>query len=156
MITIRKALKTDVPRIFELINALAIFEKEPEAVEITENQLLNDGFGKHPKYLCFVAEVEGKVQGMALIYYRYSTWKGEVVHLEDLIVDKNYRGQGIGEKLLHSVIAFGRSKGVKRISWEVLDWNTPAIEFYKKKGAKILETWQVVQMDEQTIKTFEE
>ena len=154
MILIRKATEADIPRIFELINALAIFENEAAAVEISVKQLLEDGFGAQPKYICFVAEIDDKVQGIALIYFRYSTWKGEVVHLEDLIVDENFRGQGIGEKLLNAVIEFGKERQVKRISWEVLDWNINAINFYKKKGAKILEGWQVVQMDEQTIKQY--
>jgi len=154
MIDIRKATENDVPRIFELIKALAQFENEPEAIEVTQEQLLKDGFSKEPKFLCFVAELDNEVQGIALVYFRYSTWKGEVVHLEDLIVDENFRGQGIGEKLLNAVIEYGKGKQVKRISWEVLDWNTKAIEFYKKKGAKILDHWQVVQMDEDALKQY--
>jgi GNAT superfamily N-acetyltransferase len=87
------------------------------------------------------------VEGLALIYTRYSTWKGEVIHLEDLIVSQASRGKGLGTVLLDEVVKYGKQKGVKRISWEVLDWNEPAVEFYEKKGANVMRDWNVVQMD---------
>jgi GNAT superfamily N-acetyltransferase len=150
----RLATINDMPRVLELINELAIFEKEPEAVEISLKDLQNDGFGDHPKFTCFVVEVDGKVEGLALVYPRYSTWKGKVLHLEDLVVSKTCRGKGLGTLLLDAVIRFGKSMGVKRIGWEVLDWNEPAIEFYEKKGARVMRDWDVVQLDEDGINNY--
>ena len=150
----RLATVDDMPRVLELIQELAQFEKEHDAVEITLNQLVNDGFGTRQMFVCFVAEVDNTIQGMALFYPRYSTWKGKVIHLEDLIVNKAYRGQGLGTVLLDAVIKYANSQGVKRISWEVLDWNANAIDFYNKKGAKVLEDWRVVQLDEQGIQNY--
>ena len=154
MYHIRLATKTDMPRVLQLIQELAIFEKEPDAVEVTIEDLMNDGFGQHPKFKCFVAEVEGVVQGLALVYPRYSTWKGVVIHLEDLIVSKAYRGKGLGTGLLNAVINYGSQNGAKRISWEVLDWNESAIKFYESKGANVMRDWDVVQLDEQGIKNY--
>ncbi|MBC8755635.1 GNAT family N-acetyltransferase [Kordia sp. YSTF-M3] len=160
--TIRQATKTDVHDIFRLIQELAIFEKEPEAVITTPEMLLEDGFGTAPKFHCFIAESPEdaessstqKVLGIALVYMRYSTWKGEVLHLEDLIVSEKARGQGIGSLLLTEVIKYGNSLGVKRISWEVLDWNTPAIDFYEHIGANVMRDWHVVQLDEQGMQNY--
>ena len=150
----RLATKEDMPRVFELITELAVFEKEPDAVEVTVEQLVTDGFGDHPKFVCFVVEVDENVEGLALIYTRYSTWKGEVIHLEDLIVNQAFRGKGLGTVLLDEVVKYGKDKGVKRISWEVLDWNESAIEFYEKKGANVMRDWDVVQMNEQAIDDY--
>ena len=152
--TIRWAQKQDMAQVLDLIKALAIFEREPDAVEINETYLQAKGFGGNPSFQCLVAEVEGKIEGIALVYKRFSTWKGDVLHLEDLIVNQNMRGKGLGEALLNEVVKYGSELGVKRISWEVLDWNTPAIEFYEKKGANVMRDWNVVQLDEQGIKKF--
>ena len=151
---IRKARKDDMDQVLDLIKALAVFEKEPDAVEISDAYLQEKGFSEHPSFQCFVAEVNKKIEGIALVYMRFSTWKGEVLHLEDLIVNQNMRGKGLGEALLNEVVKYGSELGVKRISWEVLDWNTPAIEFYEKKGAKVMRDWNVVQLDEQGIKNY--
>ena len=151
---IRKAEKGDMEQVLHLINALAIFEKEPDAVEITKTYLQEKGFGNQPSFQCFVAEKEGAIEGIALVYMRFSTWKGEVLHLEDLVVSQDMRGQGMGEALLNEVVKYGSQLGVKRISWEVLDWNTPAIEFYEKKGANVMRDWNVVHLDEQGIKNY--
>ena len=151
---IRKAEKKDMERVLELIKELAIFEREPEAVEVTIEQLQHDGFSNNPAFFCLVAEVNNIIEGIALFYYRYSTWTGIALHLEDLIVSKNERGKGLGTALLDEVIKFGYEKGVKRISWDVLDWNTPAIDFYKKKGAKILKDWDVVHLDKEGIENY--
>lgn len=151
---IRFATPSDMPRVLELIKELAVFEKEPDAVEITEETLLEDGFSGHPDFTCFVAELNGKVEGMALVYQRYSTWKGKVLHLEDLIVSHAVRGLGLGNKLLKQVVEYGQELGVKRISWEVLDWNTPAINFYEKRGANVMRDWHVVQLNEEGIKNY--
>lgn len=152
--TIRFAKKNDVSAILDLIKTLAIFEKEPDAVIVTEADLLKHGFGKQPLFTCFVAEKEDEIVAIALIYIRFSTWKGQTVHLEDLIVKNKYRGQGLGTLLLDEVIKYGYSLGVKRICWEVLDWNEPAIKFYQSKGATLLKDWYLVQMDEKSIKKY--
>lgn len=152
--SIRNANKDDMPQVLHLINELAIFEKEPEAVEITVEDLQKDGFGEHPSFHCFVGEINSKIEGIALIYNRYSTWKGKIIHLEDLIVSKAMRGSGLGTALLDEVVKYGHHLGVKRINWEVIDWNEPAIAFYEKKGANVMRDWDVVQLDEKGIKNY--
>jgi hypothetical protein len=145
---IRQAGPKDMPQVLELIKELAAFEKEPNAVIINAEDLVKDGFGTNPLFTCFVAEVNGEIQGMALVYYRYSTWKGRTVHLEDLVVRQEMRGTGLGSALYKKVIDYSREQGVKRTEWVVLDWNTPAIEFYERSGATVLKDWHIVQMDE--------
>lgn len=140
--------------VLELIKELAIFEKEPDAVVITVDDLIRDGFAENPLFHTFVAEVNQEIIGIALYYYRYSTWKGKTIHLEDLIVKEDKRGTGAGFALYSEIIAQGKRDNVRRIEWNVLDWNTPAIEFYKKSGAKILDDWRVIQMDENGINEF--
>lgn len=151
---VRVALKEDMSQVLNLINELAVFEKETNVVEVTVADLQRDGFGTAPLFHCFVAEVNSKIVGMALVYDRYSTWKGKTIHLEDLIVNESMRGLGIGSALLSEVIKYGYERRVKRIEWAVLDWNEPAIEFYEKEGAHVLRDWDVVQMDEQGIKKY--
>lgn len=151
---IRPAKKEDLPQILDLIKELAAFEKEPDAVEVDLNTLEEEGFGENPLFNCFVAEVENKIEGMALIYFRFSTWKGRTVHLEDLIVRENMRGTGLGSALYKKVIEFAVEKGVKRTEWVVLDWNKPAVEFYKRSGATVFDNWNTVQMDESAMKKF--
>lgn len=153
-IHIRKAKEEDVPRLLELIKELAHFENELEEVEITETLLTEAGFGAAPKYTCFVAEVEGVVQGMALLYFRFSTWKGVSVHLEDLIVTQDFRGKGLGTKLYQQFLQFAKDHQVKRAQWEVLSWNTPAIQFYEKTGATLLKDWRVVHMTNSQYETY--
>lgn len=151
---IRKGEQKDMKSVLELIQELAVFEKEPDAVELTVADLERDGFGSNPLFHTFVAEIEEKIVGIALYYYRYSTWKGKTIHLEDLIVKENQRGSGVGFALYSKIIEQGKMDNVRRIEWAVLDWNIPAIEFYKKSGAKILEDWRTVQMNEQQISNF--
>jgi ribosomal protein S18 acetylase RimI-like enzyme len=160
---IRRGTKNDMKAVLDLIQELAIFENEPDAVVVTVADLERDGFGENPLFYTFVAEVEGdssdseqanQIVGMALYYYRYSTWKGRTIHLEDLIVKEKMRGSGLGLALYTKIIEQGKADNVRRIEWNVLDWNTPAIDFYKKSGAKILADWDVVQMDEQGINDF--
>ena len=151
---IRKAEPNDVAEILHLIQELATFENEPNAVVITTEDLLRDGFSENPLFHAFVAQIDQKIVGMALFYYRYSTWKGKTIHLEDLIVKEAYRGQGVGFELYKTIIQQGKKDQVRRIEWNVLDWNQPAIDFYEKSGAKILEDWRVVQMDEATIAAY--
>jgi len=151
---IRQAGPKDMPQVLELIKELATFEKEPNAVVVTAEDLVKDGFGTNPLFTCFVAEVNGVIEGMALIYYRYSTWKGRTVHLEDLVVRQEMRGTGLGSALYKKVIDYSREQGVKRTEWVVLDWNTPAIEFYQRSGAKVLKDWHIVQMDETAMNDY--
>ncbi len=151
---IRKGRIEDMPAVLGLIKELATFEKEPQAVVVTVNDLERDGFGVKPLFHTFIAEENDEIVGMALYYYRYSTWKGKTIHLEDLIVKEEKRGAGLGFKLYSEVIAQGKYDGVRRIEWNVLDWNTPAIDFYEKSGAKIYKDWLVAQMDEKGINTF--
>lgn len=154
MYNIRKAEAGDMPQVLHLIQELASFEKEDNAVEVTAEDLMEDGFGDERLFQCFVAEMENSIVGMALVYPRYSTWKGPVIHLEDLIVTEQMRGSGLGSALLTEVVKYGNSLGVKRISWEVIDWNEPAITFYEKKGARVMRDWDVVQLDEKGMKAF--
>ena len=152
--TIRLARKEDMEQVLVLIHELAVFEREPNAVEVKVEDLETYGFGENPSFTCFVAEVQGKIQGIALVYNRFSTWKGNVLHLEDLIVSQKLRGHGLGGALLDEVVKFGHDLGVKRISWEVLDWNNPAIDFYEKKGADVKRDWDVVHLNEEGIKNY--
>ncbi len=151
---IRKGEQKDMKSVLELIQELAVFEKEPNAVELTVADLERDGFGSNPLFHTFVAEINENIVGIALYYYRYSTWKGKTIHLEDLIVKENQRGSGVGFALYSKIIEQGKIDNVRRIEWAVLDWNIPAIEFYKKSGAKILEDWRIAQMDEKGINEF--
>lgn len=152
--SIREAVKNDMQRVHELITELAVFEKEPDAVTISADDLKNFGFGNDPKFHCFVAEIDNKIEGIALVYPRFSTWNGHVLHLEDLIVSQQKRGHGLGTKLLDRVIEYAQKLEAKRVSWEVLDWNEAAISFYEKKGAKVMRDWNVVQLSEQGIKNY--
>ena len=151
---IRKAQKSDAASILFLIQELAIFEKEPLAVIVTQAQIEKDGFGDHPLFECFVAEVTNQVVGMALYYPRYSTWKGPTFHLEDLIVTERMKGKGIGTLLYQAFLKHAHQEGVERVEWAVLDWNLPAIEFYQKSGALLLDDWRSVQMDKKSIYNY--
>lgn len=151
---IRKSTPEDMKSVLGLIQELADFEKEPDAVVVTEADLIRDGFGPTPLFHVFVAEVDLKIVGIALYYYRYSTWKGKTIHLEDLVIKQSMRGSGIGYALYSEIIKQGKKEGVRRIEWNVLDWNTNAIDFYKKSGAKVLDDWRVAQMDESAINFF--
>lgn len=154
MLQIRKGTPQDMPSVLALITELAIYEKEPDAVVISTEDLIRDGFSSTPLFHTFVAEVNGEIIGVALYYYRFSTWKGKTIHLEDLIVKEKNRGTGAGFALYSEIIKQGKKDNVRRIEWNVLDWNTPAIEFYEKSGAKVLSDWRVVHMDEVGIETF--
>jgi GNAT superfamily N-acetyltransferase len=151
---IRNASSKDMSAVLQLIVELAVFEKEPNAVEITEQSLIEDGFQGTPAFKCFVATVDDKVVGTALIYNRFSTWKGKILHLEDLIVTQKMRGHGIGTALLDEVVKYGYHLKVKRINWEVISWNNGAIKLYERQGAKVLRNWNVVHLDEKGIETY--
>ena len=152
--TIREGAKQDMPSVLKLIQELAHFEKEANAVVVTVSDLESDGFGKRPLFKTFVAEINNEIIGMALFYPRYSTWKGPTIHLEDLIVTKSKRGLKIGSALYSKVIEYGNKQGVKRIEWVVLDWNKPAVDFYIKTGAKVLRDWNTVQLENEAIKDY--
>ncbi|MEO0310558.1 MAG: hypothetical protein RIQ89_215 [Bacteroidota bacterium] len=141
-IQIRKATAADVPAMHELIMELALFEKCPDQVTNSPEQLLEDGFGNAPVYNALVASDEtGKIVGLALYFIKYSTWRGKGLYLDDLIVTQKYRGQGIGKKLFTAYRNHAASLGAKQLHWQVLDWNTPAITFYENEGASIEAEW---------------
>ena len=148
---IRLATKQDMPAVLNLIKELAAFEKEPDAVVIDVSVLEKEGFGAQPMFTCFVAETKSEIVGMALVFLRFSTWKGRALHLEDLIVKEAYRGKGVGYALYKQVMDYAVELGVNRVQWEVLDWNTPAIDFYEKSGATVLRDWDVVQIHKEGI-----
>ncbi|MAY53476.1 MAG: GNAT family N-acetyltransferase [Flavobacteriaceae bacterium] len=152
---VRLAKKEDMPQVLQLINELAIFEKEPDAVEVTVAELEREGFGEEPLFTCFVAEVNAQIVGMALVYFRFSTWKGRTVHLEDLIVTEQYRGKGIGTLLYDRVIGYAKEQGVRRAEWIVLNWNKGAIGMYEKSGAVFHKDWWLVEMGEDRLKTYQ-
>lgn len=151
---IRNGEKKDMPSVLHLINELAVFEREPDAVKITVDDLLEHGFKENPSFHIFVAEAEAHIVGMALFYNRFSTWDGPSLHLEDLIVTKEHRKKGIGKALYDRVLEFGVNSGKNRIEWVVLDWNTPAVEFYKSTGATMLEDWNLCQMKREDIQKY--
>lgn len=153
-IKIRKAEIQDMNSVLDCIKELAVFEKEENAVEVTVKDLQKDGFGKSPLFECFVAEVDKSIVGIALFYYRYSTWKGKTIHLEDLIVKEAFRSNGIGKLLYNAVMEYAQTLELRRVEWNVLDWNIPAVKFYKSTGAKVLEDWKVVQMDAENLKRY--
>lgn len=140
-IQIRKAQKEDCPRLLELIRELAAFEKAPHEVTVSMDEFTAAGFGPHPIWEAYVAEIDGHIQGMALYYIRYSTWKGRRLYLEDIIVTENQRGKGLGKMLFDKVLTISKKKGYSGMVWQVLDWNEPAINFYKKYDAAIEDGW---------------
>ena len=154
--SIRKATKADMPAVLELIKELADFENELDAVTVTVETLEKEGFGEDPLFKVFVADVGGKIEGMALFYHRFSTWKGRTVHLEDLIVRKEKRGTGLGGALYKAVIKYAQEQGLRRVEWVVADWNQHAIDFYERSGATLQKEWHTVQMGDAEIRNFVE
>ena len=146
-ITIRRADREDCPRLLELITELAIYEKAPNAVTVTPEHFAESGFGKNPVWWTFVAEMGGVIQGFALYYIRYSTWKGQRMYLEDIVVTEQARGKGIGKLLMDRLIEEAKEKKFSGMMWQVLDWNEPAINFYKKYNAKLDPEWTNCSLD---------
>lgn len=140
-IDIRRAVKEDCPRLLELIYELAVFEKAPEAVSVTLKHFEESGFGENPVYWAFVAEADRIVQGFALYYIRYSTWKGQRMYLEDILVTEKMRGKGLGTLLFNRLLEEAKEKKFAGMVWQVLDWNEPAINFYKKYKADFDVEW---------------
>jgi GNAT superfamily N-acetyltransferase len=141
MITIREAIKNDCPRLLELIDELALYEKAPQEVTVTLREFEDAGFGDKPVWRAYVAENDGVIIGMALYYVRYSTWKGCRLYLEDLIITEEFRGKGIGKSLFDKMIVEAKEQGFNGMTWQVLDWNDPALNFYKKYEAAIEPGW---------------
>jgi len=148
MLSIRPAQAADVPTILKLVRGLAEYEHEPESAEATEEDLLRDGFGPQPKFHCLLAEWDGAVAGFALYFFNYSTWKGRPgIFLDDLFVWPELRGRGIGKALLLEVGRIAVANHCGRYEWLVLDWNTPAIEFYEALGARRMRQWVPVRVE---------
>jgi GNAT superfamily N-acetyltransferase len=140
-IKIRKAVKEDCPRIIELVKELAVYEKAPKEVTVDYEHFEKSGFGSRPVWWAYVAEVDGAVQGFALYYIRFSTWKGQRMYLEDLLVTKEMRGMGLGKLLFEKLITEAKKRKLNGIQWQVLEWNTDAINFYKKYEANFDPEW---------------
>jgi GNAT superfamily N-acetyltransferase len=152
--TVRKGTKNDVKAVHALIVELAIYERAEQEVSNTVDQLLRDGFGENPVYELLVAETEGKVVGMALWYTKYSTWKGKCGYLEDLVVQADLRGRGIGKALFLEVAKACARRGYGRMEWQVLDWNEPAIGFYRSLGAGLDPEWLNGKLTKDELQTF--
>ena len=140
-IKIRKAVRKDCARMMELIQELATYEKAPDEVTVSLSHFEESGFGANPVWWAFVAEVSGVVVGMALYYVRYSTWKGQRMYLEDILVTEEMRGKKIGSLLFDALIQEAKDKKFMGMNWQVLDWNEPAINFYKKYNASFDPEW---------------
>jgi GNAT superfamily N-acetyltransferase len=140
-VKIRRAVKEDCPRLMELVRELADYEKAPQEVIVTQEHFENSGFGSNPVWWAFVAEAEGMIQGFALYYIRYSTWKGQRMYLEDILVTEKMRGKGLGKLLMDRLIAEAKEKKFSGMMWQVLDWNKPAMNFYRKYNARFETEW---------------
>jgi GNAT superfamily N-acetyltransferase len=140
-ITIRRAEKADCPRLLELVWELASYEGAFESATLSLDEFANDGFGEHPVWWAFVAEIEGEVQGMALYYVRFSTWNGKQLYLEDLYVSEAWRRHGVGSRLFDRLIEEARSRGIRIIRWQALEWNESALCFYQQQGASFDSGW---------------
>jgi len=138
---IRRAVKDDCPRLLDLVQELATYERAPDEVTVTLDHFIESGFGKQPVWWAFVAEVDERIVGFALYYIRYSTWKGQAMYLEDILITNEMRGKGIGKLLFDRLVEEARDKKFNRIIWQVLDWNEPAINFYKKYNADFDAGW---------------
>ncbi len=142
MLNIRPATPEDIPLILQFIRDLAEYEREPQAAVATEDDLLRDGWGPQPRFRCLIAEWAGEPAGFAFFFYNYSTWQGRPgLYLEDLFVRPAYRGKGIGKAMLVYLAQVAVRENCGRFQWQVLDWNTPAIDFYKALGAEVMTEW---------------
>jgi GNAT superfamily N-acetyltransferase len=153
---IRIAQQADCARLLELINELAVYEKAPEEVTVTLSEFEDAGFGKKPVWKAFVAELDGKIVGFALYYIRYSTWKGCRLYLEDFLVTEACRGLGIGKLLFDKIILEAKEMGFNGMTWQVLDWNEPALNFYKKYEAGVEAGWLNGSLSKQQLASYYE
>ena len=151
---IREGRKEDLPRVLELVKELALFERAPEQVTNTLSLMEEDGFGKNPVYGFFVAEEDDRILGLSLYYWRYSTWKGKRLYLEDIIVTENERGRGIGKLLFDRTMQKSLEENCTGMMWQVLDWNEPAISFYKKYGSKLDSEWVNCHLEAEQIRVL--
>ena len=149
--TIRFAQSEDAKHILKLIKELAIYERCSDALILTEDRLIKDGFGDNPLFHCLIAESSDDILGIAIYYRRYSSWKGQTIHLEDLIVKDEYRKKGVGEKLFIETAKEAKKCNAERFEWEVLEWNHSAINFYKKMGANIDTEWFLCKMNKKEL-----
>jgi GNAT superfamily N-acetyltransferase len=140
-INIRRAVREDCPRLMELVQELADYEKASQEVTVSLEHFEESGFGNNPVWWAFVGEAKGVIHGFALYYIRYSTWKGQAMYLEDILVTQAMRGKGIGQLLFERLFQEAKEKGFNRVAWQVLDWNEPAINFYKKYNASFDGGW---------------
>ncbi|WP_423149637.1 GNAT family N-acetyltransferase [Rubrolithibacter danxiaensis] len=154
-IKIREAKKEDCSRLLELIRELAEYERAPQEVTVTLEEFETAGFGENPVWKAYVAEANTKIEGFALYYIRYSTWKGCRLYLEDFIVTEELRGRGIGKKLFEIMIAEAKEKGFNGMSWQVLDWNEPAINFYNKYEAAMEAGWLNASLSKEQLQDFD-
>lgn len=138
---IRRGTAEDVPAMMTLVRELALYEKAPEQVTNTEERMLREGFGENPVFGSFVAELDGEIIGISIYYYRYSTWKGKRLYLEDIVVTESKRGVGAGKLLFDRTVEEAKNTDCTGMMWQVLDWNEPAINFYKKNNARFDEGW---------------
>ncbi|MBN8695059.1 MAG: GNAT family N-acetyltransferase [Bacteroidetes bacterium] len=152
--SIRKGVQQDLPQVLGLIKELAEYEKAPLEVTVSVADMERDGFGEHPIFQFFVAETEGKIVGISLYYIKYSTWKGKCVFLEDIIVTEAYRKFGIGKKLFDEVVKVAKEMKVKRLEWQVLEWNEPAIKFYKKLNSHFDSEWINCKLTDKEIQEY--
>jgi GNAT superfamily N-acetyltransferase len=152
-VTIRSGKKEDLPAVLKLIQELATFERAPDEVKNSVARMEHDGFGPNPIYWFFVAIIEDEIVGLSLFYWRYSTWKGKQLYLEDLIVTERVRGQGVGKLLFEKMMQHTLDEDCTGMMWQVLDWNEPAIEFYKKYGTSIGNTWLNCLLDRERIES---
>ena len=146
-VIIRVGTKADLPRVLELINELAAYERAPHEVTNTVEQMEIDGFGEHPLYGMYLAESEKIVVGISIYYYRYSTWKGKRLYLEDIVVSQHERGKGIGKLLFEQTMKKSLEDNCTGMMWQVLEWNEPGIHFYEKYGAKLDREWANMSLD---------
>ncbi|MCD8742108.1 GNAT family N-acetyltransferase [Mucilaginibacter roseus] len=151
---LRVAIKDDCRRILELVNELALYEKAPQEVTITLQELEEAGFGNKPVWKAFVAEVDGLIVGFALYYVRFSTWKGCRLYLEDFYVTETMRGRGLGKLLFDRIVQEAQELGFNGMSWQVLDWNEPAINFYNKYNAAIEAGWLNASLSKEQLLSF--
>jgi GNAT superfamily N-acetyltransferase len=154
-IRIRKGVKTDLPQVLNLVKELAEYERAPDEVTVTIEEMELDGFGEDPIFHFFVAETAEKIIGISLYYIKYSTWKGKCVFLEDIIVNEAYRKSGTGKRLFDEVVKVAKEMKVKRLEWQVLEWNEPAIKFYKKLNANFDGEWVNCKLNEEQIINYD-
>jgi len=150
-IIIRKAEPNDLVQVYELIKELAVFEKEPDEPSNPLKKFIEEGTCKQPRFHVILAEDDGKVVGIALYYYGYSTWKGSMIYLDDLVVRESYREKGIGKKLMDELIAIAKEEKINQLRWHVLDWNENAINFYKKYPVTFDNTWITVKIEKENL-----